>query len=357
MDLGRVLAEARWLAGRKIRDAFDLIARPVLCAVGHACGCAILWNRTRPERPQLDTMSDDKTTDRCRLCGAPDKLLLSHILPAFVFRWFRESSGTGHIRSTAEPNLRVQDGIKRHWLCAGCEELFSRSETRFATDLFHPYLTRSGERFAYREWLLHFCASVSWRVLRLAMEDGALAGWSAVEQERVAQAELAWREYLLRKRPHPGAHRQILLPMDEIASSTRQGLAPNFNRYIMRGINMDICRGTESIFTYSKLGRFIIIGWVHEPNPGQWKGAQVNANRGAIEPRQYVLPIGMLDYLDGQARKSAAALDSVSDRQREKIAQSFSENKERFAGSDMFAAMQADVNMFGSDAFSKPKDA
>jgi len=58
----------------------------------------------------------------CRLCGTHATLHLSHVVPAFVFRWLRKTSGTGHIRSTEEPNLRVQDGMKRFWFCSACEE-------------------------------------------------------------------------------------------------------------------------------------------------------------------------------------------------------------------------------------------
>lgn len=76
---------------------------------------------------------------RCQLCGSESILQLSHILPAFVFRWMRETSGNGHLRFGEAPNLRVQDGLKRHWLCASCESLFARSETAFADQLFHPY--------------------------------------------------------------------------------------------------------------------------------------------------------------------------------------------------------------------------
>jgi len=55
---------------------------------------------------------------QCRLCQADADLQLSHILPAFVFRWLRESAGGNPIRNTSTPNLRVQDGLKRYWLCS-----------------------------------------------------------------------------------------------------------------------------------------------------------------------------------------------------------------------------------------------
>src|SRR5271169_2274152 len=108
-------------------------------------------------------------TGRCYLCQSDSDLQSSHILPAFVYRWLRESSGNSPIRATTAPNLRVQDGIKRYWLCAACEERFSRFETAFANNLFYPYLDASARPFQYSRWLLQFCTSVSWRVLRLAI--------------------------------------------------------------------------------------------------------------------------------------------------------------------------------------------
>ncbi|MBP6903458.1 MAG: hypothetical protein KBC73_25460 [Burkholderiaceae bacterium] len=47
------------------------------------------------------------------------------------------------------------------------------------------------------------------------------------------------------------------------------------------------------------------------------------------------------------------ALNSVSDRQQEKIDEAFKKNVDKFIASDSFRAMQADLAMFGDDAFSK----
>lgn len=87
--------------------------------------------------------------ERCRLCEEERTLLLSHILPAFVFRWMRESAGGSHLRSTVEPNLRVQDGVKKHWLCAECEERFSKNERAFAKQIFYPIIEDPSVRRSY----------------------------------------------------------------------------------------------------------------------------------------------------------------------------------------------------------------
>ena len=41
----------------------------------------------------------------------------------------------------------------------------------------------------------------------------------------------------------------------------------------------------------------------------------------------------------------------MSDRQHEKVEKTFRANIDKFIGSDAFIAMQADIDMFGSDAF------
>ena len=68
----------------------------------------------------------------CAFCGENDNLAESHVLPAFVFRWLRGRSGIGHMRQTDNPNKRVQDGLKFHWLCLKCEGQFSHYEGAFA---------------------------------------------------------------------------------------------------------------------------------------------------------------------------------------------------------------------------------
>ena len=288
--------------------------------------------------------------EACRLCGANAPLLLSHILPAFAFRWLRDTSGTGYIRNSAEPNQRVQDGIKKYWLCADCETRFSRCETAFANKLFHPFLKHSGGRFPYDGWLLYFCTSISWRLLKLSLEDDDLNDWTPAEVSHAVEAEKVWREYLLGKRMHPGGYRQHLIPMDAMENAGTDA-ATNINRYLMRAVHMDLCRGNGTIFTYGKLGRFIIIGTIHESRPHMWKGSKVHGNQGVIEPRKYVLPKPMWGYLNEKARQVSTSLASVSPRQQEKIDQTFKQNIDRFAGSDAFRAMQADVEIFGRDAF------
>lgn len=248
------------------------------------------------------------------------------------------------------PNRRIQDGPKEYWLCNECEARFNSNETMFATQLFYPYLESSGQRFRYGPWLLQFCTSVSWRVLKYHLFRGVGRDLDASALAHIKQADAAWRAFLLGKAPHPGRYRQHLLPLDEIKSA-KGDLPPNTNRYLMRAIDIDLCHGSETIYVYSKLGRFIILGFINEPNPNQWSGTKVNANRGVVEPRRYTLPSPFGNYLMEKANRVSTAMSKLSERQRDKIDSAFRSNIDRIVGSDFFRAMQADVDMFGQDAF------
>ncbi|MFP7723613.1 hypothetical protein [Lysobacter sp. A3-1-A15] len=156
---------------------------------------------------------------------------------------------------------------------------------------------------------------------------------------------------MLEETAHPGKYRQFLLPLDRIESN-RVDLPPNINRYLMRAIDVDLCHGGQALFTYSKLGRFVIIGFINEPNQTNWVGGRVNANEGTVEPRNYTLPAPFGTYLMDKAARVREAIQGISPRQTAKIEQAFRANADRIVGTDFFEAMQADVEMFGSGAFS-----
>ena len=305
--------------------------------------------------PHLEELTLIMPIGHCRLCGLETDLQLSHVVPAFVFRWLRETSGNSHIRGTDAPNRRVQDGPQRHWLCRDCESLIGRSERAFATELFHPYVAASGRRFHYGPWLLKFCVSVSWRNLILQLEHISQDALADGHRQWISEAETSWRKFLLGELANPGRYRQFLLPLDQI-DSTSMELSPNINRYLMRAVDIDLCQGGESLFTYSKLGRFVIVGFINEPNPDRWVGGRVGGAEGFVEPRRYLLPATFGDYINEKAGRVRESMRGISPRQASRIEQSFRDNAERLVGSDFFTAMMADVEMFGHHAFAPQTD-
>ncbi len=289
---------------------------------------------------------------KCKLCHTETELVHSHVVPAFAFKWLKKSSGDGNIRLLETPNQRVQDGEKRYWLCSDCEGILNKSETLFSRDLFHPYMKDSGKDFHYSSWLLHFCTSLSWRVLHLYLEDNHLSKWSKSELQLINKAENVWRRYLLGQKPHPEQYRQHLIPLDRI-ESTNAKTVPNINRYLMRAIDTDICKSESSIFTYTKIGRFITIGIIKQSDSNYWQGSKINANKGVVKPRNYKFHRAFWEYILEKAERAAKRLGSISNHQQEKIDYAFKKNVDKYIKSDAFEAMKADVNAFGKDAFYK----
>jgi hypothetical protein len=252
----------------------------------------------------------------CRLCGETKELRESHILPGFVYRWMKETSATGYLRFGQQPNLRVQDGIKLHLLCGGCEQRFNQWETQFANRIFHP-MTQDAPRASYGSWLLLFCASVSWRVLAFHIDGKHLTAVPAALLPSVERAELTWREFLLGSRPRPQPHDQHMLPLPRgaIDSHTYPDMPTNINRYLFRTPEMTVASNDRDAFTYAKLGPFIILGFIAMPRPKQWVGTRVNTHGGTIGPRTYVLPKPFDEFIFDRANRAATLQQRISEKQ------------------------------------------
>lgn len=304
------------------------------------------------EREEAESASGD--LGECAFCGLRARLHESHVLPAFVYRWLKRGSGTGHIRNTDNPNRRVQDGLKLPWLCSDCERKFSRYETAFATKLFHDW-GGGRKQIHYSDWLLKFCVSVSWRVLRFARGKNAGHRYTAQQEALMDQAEKRWRAFLNDEAPHPGVFEQHLLPLGIIESATVHDLPKNFNRFLARAVTFDIVGSDRTLMTFAKLGPFIIFGLV-QGNRKEWSGSKVHVRDGFLGPRKYTVPAGVLDLLVEKAGLIVSAMDRMSEQQRSKIDQHILDNVEAFIASDQFKAIEADARMFGVSAVTcKPR--
>lgn len=284
----------------------------------------------------------------CAFCGKHKSLRDSHVLPAFVYRWLRGRSGAGHIRNSENINRRVQDGLKFSWLCDDCEGRFNRYETPFATKVFHPW--HSGERrFAYEEWLLKFCVSVSWRVLKFARGRNKDAPYSDEQQTLMDDAEVCWRAFLKDESTHPGKFEQHLLIFDIVESTNISNLPTNFNRFMTGAVTLDIIGSKRSVMTFAKLGGFMIFGIIQN-GPNQWDGTKAHVKHGLLKPGKVTLPAGLLDLFREKAENAATAMSNISPVQRTKINQHILDNLDAFANSDQFASIRADALMFGESA-------
>jgi hypothetical protein len=292
----------------------------------------------------------------CRLCGSPAALQESHIIPAFVFRWRKDTSPTPFMRSSAEPERRVQDGLKQYWLCRNCEQVLGNWERQFASTIFHPITKNGSHRISYSDRLLKFCVSISWRGLLLAKDKTSFTDFTDAERLAAEGALRVWREFLCGRAPHPGPFEQHLLLFEDVASYGGSPLPANMNRYALRSIEMDVGRARDFCFTFVKMGPFAILGFFHLANPRAWKGGKVHVKYGVVGgPTRYSLPVTFFEYLVGRARKYGATMEYLSDEQRaiaDKATEAaLAKNMDKLADSHWMKAMQRDFDQFGDDAF------
>jgi hypothetical protein len=270
------------------------------------------------------------------------------VLPAFVYRWLRNRSGSGHVRNTDQPNRRVQDGLKLEWLCEGCEARFNRFETEFATKAFHPWTTAK-QSILYDAWMLKFCVSISWRVLKYAYGLNPNAQYTDDQCRLIEAAEQRWRSFLLNETKDLGRFQQHLLVFDVVRDTTIPDLPTNFNRFMTGAITLDIIGSGKSVMTYAKLGPLTVFGMIQKG--GQvWRGTKVKPKKGTFPQKKVILPAGLIDLFKEKALLSEKAFAELSDVQADKIDRHVTQNLDKFLDSDQFRAIEADWRMFGKDA-------
>jgi hypothetical protein len=287
----------------------------------------------------------------CELCGSVEILRRSHVVPAFVYRWLREGS-PGKLRTLEQPNLRVQDGPTREWLCDSCEQRFSDWEKPFAEEVFQYVhsTSKNQQPVPYREWALKFAVSVSWRTLRFYREKG-LGYLSAADIACLSRAEDTWRDFLLGRCPHPGEFEQHVILVDTLEDVSGPPISPFLNRYFLRAVHTDVVTSKPLCITYTKLCRVIVVGIIRVHPSERWRWTRLHLCSGRIGGSGR-LPGLFPRYWNDKANQVAAAMSSLSPRQLEKIDEVFANcDPDLLAQSETFRAMVADVDFSGENAF------
>lgn len=204
---------------------------------------------------------------QCRLCRREAVLKNSHIVPAFVFKWIKDTSATGYLRGALNPNRRIQDGPKEPMLCADCEKNFSTYEKQFAENIFTKYVNEdmdergvaSGRvQMPYGPWLLSFVVSVQWRIVDSNVMDEGFRGLMTAKQadlfERICEI---WRQFLLEKRHDSGPSDHHLIFLQSMSSA--KGSIPTYiddriDLYLLRAADGTVVVGPSHTAVYAKLG-------------------------------------------------------------------------------------------------------
>jgi len=281
----------------------------------------------------------------CALCHTPfEPKELSHIVPAFAYRWLKSTSVTGFMRYGPSVNRRVQDGIKDYFLCESCEDRFSSYEDAFARQFFYPFVENNSACLEYGEGILRFAVSASWRVLAYAREKSRLKHFRGRHESAITESLEAWRAYLLGATNDIGNHEIHLLPFCGVIDYSGDNVPPNLNRYLRRTIEIDTVVSDQEAVTYCKLGPLILIGLVAYPDLTHWQNTKIEKS-GHFGPGQTSCPGQYRDYIFKRSVRLQELEAQLSERQLSQIEQSYVVNEEKFEGSDTIQSTMLDLEL------------
>jgi hypothetical protein len=265
----------------------------------------------------------------------------SHIIPAFVARWMKETAATPYLRSPVAPNIPRQDVQKVRLLCEDCEGLFSRSEKVFAEKLFIPYHENGVRTFEYDTWLLHFAVSLVWRA---AVKEGELMRRDYPDRaNKIEAAARVWRDFLLGKTGNTGRYAHHLLFWDPklMKLTVPEGgkLPEHFFWYVMRHVDSVTVYSEKKnvLYAYAKLPQMFFWSGIQPANPTGFKRTVIK-RKGTISHSQTVKNSDFTGFIAGRVREYRARMDTMSDKQRDKISQLALADPEKTINSGSFEA-------------------
>lgn len=127
----------------------------------------------------------------CKLCEINTDLKLSHVIPASIYRWIKQTSGTGILRGTKNINRTIQDGRKYYWLCGDCEQKFGTYEKYFMENIFRPINNEKHvSEFEYDHRLFYYLNSVWWRMIIESLKEEDVQNCKYIDDIKKCEKEL-----------------------------------------------------------------------------------------------------------------------------------------------------------------------
>lgn len=268
----------------------------------------------------------------CHLCGQDKELAESHLIPKFVFRWMKNSGGN-YFRTPLNPNVRMQDGFKKHLLCFDCEQKFSKYEKWFADNIFFPHLNKKNEFLEYNENLGNFIVSVLWRRLLL----------KKLENEPFYEEVFNnWRAYLNGKSEIKFDNIHLLFLGDMWDNKVQ----PHefVHRYFNRATDTNVAQIDDETIVFAKFSRFIVLAEL-KGNGENFRGTKVLFKKSRFPFAQFI-DNGKISLFFMERAKDVfnLALKNISENEQEKIVKEINKNSDDFWNSDAGKTVSMDMN-------------
>jgi len=284
---------------------------------------------------------------KCALCLKHKRIVDSHIIPKFVFRWLKNASATRYLRSGKTPNKRAQDGIKIPLLCINCEKRFCKLEDHFKRKFFNKIVNNKIHKkrinYDHKDYL--FLLTLSWRMLKYFELKNGFKNYSRKSMKNIKQSEAAWRNILQNsnKQPNNSKHYCYLFYNCKIKSS--RNLPENLYRYIERNPDGDVCKHNNSILVYTKLPKLIVISLI---NPQLNSFDNEIVEKGGLLLLEPNMPDKLCDIICRRAKATANLQENISDKQKHKIQNDYKKIPlDEIINTEVFKSLDKDVRQFG----------
>jgi hypothetical protein len=270
-----------------------------------------------------------------------------------VTNWIKDTSATGYLRSTVNPNARRQDGFRTKLLCSQCEQRFSVLEKIFAETIFNRYVGEDLNdiadrprkfRIEYDEWLLRFVVSVQWRIVAATRNDQELDQIATIQDKlQIDKAANTWRQYLLGSRADAGDcdhHLLFLQSMSGISGSLPSYIDDRIDVYLLRATDGTIVAGPSHVGVYSKLGPIVLYTSIYPKKLPNMRHSRIRRN-GAFASIRPPLNADIAKFIYIDRVRLALKLAELSNKQVEKILQTMKENPTRVVKSQTAMVVHA----------------
>jgi hypothetical protein len=272
---------------------------------------------------------------QCHLCKQEKKIIESHIIPKFVYRWMKES-GTGRFRQAKSFNTPIQDGIKTELLCSECDKEFGKREEWFLNNIFNGYIIRNESEFENSIKLKYFAISVLWRVLILFLFDGN----KYMYVQELEDAEEEWRNYLFKNIPLKKYNKIHLIFVPE--DLTIEGKLKNIYTYFHRAVDVEIAENESKSIVYSKFSRFLLIGEIAGINSTEYINTNIMNDKKIIPSKQQFLDNDIIGFMLDRA-SSIKSFGDLSKKQQEQNTKFYKHKLNGIIKSDYWKVFKKDL--------------
>lgn len=289
---------------------------------------------------------------KCRLCQQDKNLRESHIIPAFVYRWIKETSATGYLRFVKNVNLRAQDGVKVKLLCDDCEGILNVFETKFSREIFYPYVNKvlneegvaqgNIKSFQYSDWLLKFIISLQWRVS--VLENNLSKNYLDYHKKDMESYLEKWRLFLLGERKDTDICETHLIFLQNLAAS--EGVFPESMNdrvvyYLLRATDGTIITTNKKLGVFSKIGPIAFYTFIKPAALKRTTDTKIHL-RGMIKIGQNISNPDIVDFLFINRPNQTMGLLKFSEKQQQVISESFLKDPKKSFNSMTAKAFESD---------------